>query len=254
MLNELAWNLKQIIYPDRNKCCFCNKFLKLYENIFCNKCLYGISSQNNNYTTCKVCGKFIKDQAICIDCRKSHPPFRLARAVGIYKGLIKETLQKFKYQGIRSLAEPMGRLMALEALKYKEFIECNHITYVPLSTKKLKERRYNQSQLLAQEVSKYLNIPVRELLEKIIDTEPMAKLTKEERLKNLTNAFRLKEQVKFQRVILIDDVYTTGSTVSLCCRELLEGGVKEVCVLTFATGCDVLDRDNLEISTTILKI
>jgi len=167
----------------------------------------------------------------------------LARAVGVYEGLIKEVLQRFKYQGIRSLAEPMGRFMALEALKHKEFIEASIITYVPLSSGRLKERRYNQSQLLAHELSKYLKIPVRELLEKTIDTEPMAKLTREERLKNLARVFRLKELVNFQRVILVDDVYTTGSTVSVCCHELLEGGVNEVCVLTFATGRDILDRD-----------
>ena len=248
MLNDLAWNLKQIIYPDRNKCCFCSKFLKLYENTFCNKCLYKISPRNNNYITCKVCGKFIKDQVICSACRKSKPPFMLARAVGIYEQLIKEILQKFKYQGVRSLAGPMGRLMALESLKHKEFIECSFITYVPLSIKRLKERRYNQSQLLAYELSKYLKIPAKELLEKTIDTEPMAKLTKEERLKNLAHAFRIKEQVKVQRVILVDDVYTTGSTVSLCCRELLEGGIKEVYVLTFATGCDSTCRTNLHSS------
>jgi len=244
VLSELLWNLKQIIYPDRNKCYFCNKFLKLYENIFCNKCLYGISPQNSNYITCRICGKFIKGQVICSACRKSQPPFMLARAVGVYEGLIKEILHKFKYQGIRSLAEPIGRFMALESLRHKEFIECSHITYVPLSTKRLKERRYNQSQLLAYELSKYLKIPVKDLLEKIIDTEPMAKLTREERLKNLAHAFRVKEQVKFQRVILVDDVYTTGSTVSLCCHELLEGGIKEVCVLTFATGCDISDRND----------
>jgi len=243
MLSELAWNLKQIIYPDRSKCCFCNKFLKLYENIFCNKCLYGIIPQNSNYNICEICGKFIKDQTICAACRKSKPSFMLARAVGVYEGLIKEALQKFKYQGIRSLAEPMGRLMALEALKHKEFIECSLITYVPLSFGRLKERRYNQSQLLAHELSKYLRIPVREVLEKIIDTEPMAKLTKEERLKNLVHAFRIKEQVNFQKVIIVDDVYTTGTTVSLCCSELLKGGVNEVYVLTFATGCNISNRD-----------
>jgi len=238
MLNDLAWNLKQIIYPDRDKCCFCNKFLKLYESVFCDKCLYGISLQNDNYIICSICGKFIKGQIMCVDCRRSKHSFILARAVGIYEGLIKELLQKFKYQGMRSLAVPMGRLMALETLKYKEFIESNLITYVPLSVKRLKERRYNQSQLLAYELGKYLKMPVKELLEKIIDTESMTKLTREERIKNLAHAFKVKEQVKFQRVILVDDVYTTGSTVSLCCRELLGGGIKEVCVLTFATGHD----------------
>ncbi|WP_051533969.1 ComF family protein [Desulfitibacter alkalitolerans] len=240
MLNELTKSLKHIIYTKENKCCFCNNSLTLYENIFCNKCLYGISSWNNNYITCKICGKFIKGQIICNDCGKSRPPFIMAKAVGAYEGIIKETLQRFKYQGLQSLAGPMGRLMALEALKYKEFMQCSLITFVPLSTERLRERGYNQSQLLAHELSRYIRLPVGDLLKKTIDTEPMAKLTKEERLKNLAHVFRAKKQVNLQRVILVDDVYTTGSTVSLCCRELLKGGIKEVYVLTFATGCDIM--------------
>jgi ComF family protein len=240
MLNKLTGGLKQIIYPDGDKCCFCNNLLGLYENIFCNKCLYGINSWNNNYITCKIYGKFIKDQIICADCSKSKPPFVLAKAVGAYEGLIKAILQRFKYQGVQSLAGPMGRLMALEALKHREFIKSSLITFVPLSTGRLKERGYNQSQLLAHELSKYLQMPVKDLLEKTIDTESMAKLTREERFKNLDHAFKVKEQVSFQGAILVDDVYTTGSTVSLCCRELLKGGIKEVCVLTFATGCDIM--------------
>lgn len=243
MLDKFTRAIKKMVYTDGNKCCFCNNFLGLYENVFCSRCLYGISSWNKNYITCKICGKFIKfskGRIICADCSNAKPPFIMAKAVGPYEGLIREILQKFKYQGMQSLAEPMGRLMALEALKHKEYLQSNIITFVPLSTKRLKERGYNQSQLLASELGKFLQMPVWELLEKVADTEAMAKLTKEQRLKNLAHAFKIKKQVQFQKAILVDDVYTTGSTVSLCCRELFKGGIKEVYVLTFAAGCEIM--------------
>ncbi len=68
----------------------------------------------------------------------------------------------------------------------------------------------------------------------------MAKLTREERLENLVGVFRYKEKLNCKSLILVDDVYTTGSTASVCCRELQNAGVKKVYVITFATGCDIM--------------
>ncbi|KUO52038.1 MAG: hypothetical protein APF76_02545 [Desulfitibacter sp. BRH_c19] len=240
MLHEAMQGLKKVLYPEANKCCFCNKHLKLYENIFCNKCLYRISSRNINYNTCRICGKYIKGHLICADCRKTRPPFVSAKAVGQYDDLIKEILHKFKYQGFQSLAVPMGRMMALEILTSKEFTDCSLITFVPLSNQRLEERGYNQAELLAREIGSYLKISVNSLLDKVINTEPMAKLTREERLENLTGVFKYKEKVNFESVILVDDVYTTGITASVCCRELQKAGIKKVYVITFATGCGIM--------------
>lgn len=240
MLHEVIKGVKKVLYPEADKCCFCNKFLTLYENIFCEKCLYRISSRNNNYITCRICGKCIKGRLICVDCGKVKPPFVYAKAVGLYDDLIKELLHKFKYQGVQSLAVPMGRLMALEVLKHKEFTDSSMITFVPLSRQSLEERGYNQSELLARELGHYLKVSVNNLLEKVIHTEPMAKLTREERFANLIGVFRYKEKIRCENVILVDDVYTTGSTASACCRELLNAGVKKVYVITFATGCEIM--------------
>ncbi len=236
MLLEISHSIKQIIYPHVSNCSFCDKTLTLYENTICDKCIEKINSSKENYKECVSCGKLLAEHTLCSACINKKYPFVKARAVGVYSGIVKEILHTYKYTGKRSLANPMARLMALEAIKNRDYLTCDCISFVPLSKLKLKERGFNQAELLALELGKYLRIPTKSLLEKIVETEPMAKLSREDRLKNLKGAFKSIGKIHGKNIILVDDVITTGSTITLCCKELQAAGANKIYVLTFATG------------------
>jgi len=120
----------------------------------------------------------------------------------------------------------------------KELLEqCTKITPVPLHKDKLHLRGYNQSFLLAKELSVLLHLPCdAQLLERTRQTDAQAKMTREERLKNVKNAFVATKDVNGEIILLIDDVLTTGATVDACAKALKKNGAEKVFVLTVATG------------------
>jgi ComF family protein len=108
---------------------------------------------------------------------------------------------------------------------------------VPLHIRRLRERGFNQALLLVRELSKRMGIPYEErALAKIKDTPVQIALKKRERRRNIKGAFQIRDQEAIERksIVLVDDVYTTGATVNECSRTLLEGGAKQVAVLTVA--------------------
>ncbi len=241
MLNRLSQEFREIAYPKPPECCFCGKKLSLYEDLWCEKCLTEICCRKKNAQVCAICGKSAQHHAgyhVCQGCQDRRPSFIFNRSVGGYHGLVREVLHKFKYRGLRSLALPVGRLMALEAVKWPEYLSCDFVSFIPLASEKLNERGYNQAELLAYEVGRWLRLPIKDVLEKVCETPDMAKLSREERLSNLFNVFRCKESFAEKRVILVDDVLTTGSTATICCEQLLAAGAENVYVLTFASGRD----------------
>jgi len=135
-----------------------------------------------------------------------------------------------KFSGIRRLAKPLGRL-----LLNLEIPECDGIVPVPLSRNSLRERGFNQSLLMARVISKKLNITLyMDALLKTRDTLPQVGLNAKERRKNLKGAFKASGKINNQRLLLIDDVMTTGATVRECSKILIKAGAKEVVVITLA--------------------
>lgn len=174
----------------------------------------------------------------CAACREDPPVFDLARAVGPYEGRLKECIYQFKYFGHRSLAAPLAALMIELFLAEKRWQSADALVPVPIGPEKLLARGFNQAELLAGEMAKILRLPVANLLERKIDTVTQSKLTKHERRLNLRHAFVLKNQPETQgkRLVLVDDILTTGSTADECTATLRDGRAKEVFVLTLATG------------------
>jgi ComF family protein len=243
MLHSILDGLKQVLYPDLPECSFCNAHLTLYEDLICDSCRTKIANTTKGYTRCIKCGKLLNGKTICSVCENKKLPFITARAVGGYDGLLKELLHSYKYRGKRSLAYPFARLMALETLKDVNYLNSDCITFVPLTKERLKDRGFNQSQLLAEELGKYLRIPVKSLLKKTVETVPMVKLSRDERLNNLAGAFQVENNINrlnLRRIILVDDVFTTGSTVTVCCQELKKTLNLQIFVLTLATGYEYL--------------
>lgn len=165
-------------------------------------------------------------------------PGVMAYSACLFEGTLKELVHKFKYRAKTSLTGILANLMIDHIKNNPELAEVDIMTTVPLHKSRLREREFNQSILLANKISKEFGIPVRHTLEKVIKTRYQNELTKSERLVNLKNAFGIsgKDAINGKRILLIDDVMTTGATLSECANTLLSGGAGRVTALTLARG------------------
>ncbi len=143
---------------------------------------------------------------------------------------------RFKFQDHPHLAEPLGQLM-IQRWRQCE-IKVDLVTSVPMSSKQLRVRGYNQAELMAKVVARCLGLPYKTLLMKRKETREQSKLKREERLTNVIGVFEPcgNEDLGGKAVLLVDDVLTTGATASECAKVLLSAGASAVYVLTLARG------------------
>ena len=193
---------------------------------------------------CLRCGKPVFDvtQEYCMDCsRKMHvAAFDGGAAVWVYTKEMMDAIAVYKYQGKKQ----MGRIFAKAAVSvHGSWIrdlapEC--ITCVPLNRKKLRKRGYNQAEVLAGHIGRMLDIPVdKHLLVRTRFTEPQKSLDVAGRMKNLMKAFAPGPHAgMYKTVLLIDDIYTTGSTMQVCSMILKKCGVEKVYILSLCIGSD----------------
>jgi ComF family protein len=196
---------------------------------------------------CSICGRPFADSAgddhPCGMCIKRAPHFVRARAWACYpreeleQQPLRTVVQKFKYGRKVSLGKPLGRLMARGCEEFLSEFRADLILPVPLHPKRLRWRGFNQSVLLARQVSWAYGTPMDPfVLLRCRETPPQTQLTEQERRKNMRGAFAVNpdKPIKKKRILLIDDVYTSGATVNECSRALRRAGAKEVYVLTLA--------------------
>ena len=146
-------------------------------------------------------------------------------------------IQKFKYGRKVALGKPLGRLMARGCEEFLATCKAEAIIPVPLHPRRLRWRGFNQSVLLARQISRAYNIPLDCFtLFRKMDTPPQTRLAEEDRRKNIRDAFAVAGEIAVagKRLLLVDDVYTSGATVNECSRILKRGGAREVFVLTLA--------------------
>lgn len=225
-----------ILYPTNIKCIFCGDELSSISAFCtCEKCLKNLPFIDDN-NICEICGMAITSLAkICDTCHEKKPAFKLARAPFEYTGLIRFIINRFKYYNEKYLAKPLSHFM--HEIYLKNNYNCNLILFSPLTEEKQKSRGYNQAELLAVELAKFLNLEVKNnIIFKVKNTLTQTKLTKPERKINLENAFvvKNKKQIKNKSILLVDDVFTTGSTVNHISELLIKSGAKEVKILTLA--------------------
>lgn len=151
----------------------------------------------------------------------------------LYGGPAGGLVRNLKYRGISRLAEPMGRQMvrAFEGLQPAQ-IDC--VVPVPMHVRRTRRRGVNHALLLAREVAGGLRLPLEEALVRTRNTRQQARLNDAERLHNMDGAFAVAGSVAGKRVLLVDDVCTTGATANACAAALLEGGAGAVLLLCFA--------------------
>ncbi|MCF8130022.1 MAG: ComF family protein [Deltaproteobacteria bacterium] len=236
--------LAQIIYPPR--CVICGDFLWRAPldagespNPICRNCSSDFSPIEA--PLCTICGKPFGSNDIenhpCEDCLRKKPFFEGAYAPFIYDGSILEAVLRFKYGQKTFMADALGPLLT-------EFVKARFtlrepflIMPVPLHPKRLRERGFNQSLLLAKQIALGLGGKVDFLsLVRTKHTIPQTTLSKKERRKNVQNAFLLKnpESVRERNILLVDDVTTTGNTLNECAKVLTQAGAQPVFCVTLA--------------------
>ena len=220
--------------------------------LHCSICSSGLAP-NNKYFLCDDCRKKIKlitgtTCPICGDggytspcqaCRKRKPHYTKARARTEYEGVTRELIHKFKYGGQAHLAIPLARLISELVETDVSLRRCELVVPVPLHSRKRRERGFNQSELLAENVVKRFRMRIcKDELVRTVYNQPQINLDRPGRLKNVRGIFRVRrpDVFKAKRILLIDDVFTTGSTVNECSKVLVQAGAKEVSVLTVARG------------------
>jgi ComF family protein len=147
----------------------------------------------------------------------------------MYQGSIKDAVHHLKYRNQLTLAKPLGQLLGKVIASTDNGFVPDHIIPVPLHPDRLRERGYNQALEVARPIARQLGIPIdTTLLQRSRKTQQQQGLSAAERKRNLRNAFTLAARVSKLKILLIDDVMTTGETVRECSRTLLTGGVEEV--------------------------
>ena len=190
---------------------------------------------------CPRCGvgftSDLGEDHLCSDCLRGDGHFTKARALAHYEGLMPAILAQFKYRGHSRLAKPLGDLLA----DYREpgfnFADYRLVIPVPLHPRRLRQRGFNQSLLLARRISRRYSLVLDfQTLQRIRPTIPQTELSAAERQKNIRGAFAVStpQAVNEKTVLLIDDVFTTGATVEECAKVLLKSGADQVDVLTLA--------------------
>jgi ComF family protein len=197
---------------------------------FCTSCWSSIRRYSG--PSCRICGvPFISEYAeICAECLREAPSFSRAESFGLYEKVLAMAINIYKFHGIRRLHTPLGKLL-LEI----DVTAMDAIIPVPLGIKGLRERGFNQSLLLSKVISENAKLPlVMDGLMKIRDTHPQVGLSAKERARNLKGAFIAKKDFREKKLLLVDDVMTTGATANECARQLFKAGAEDVAVLTLA--------------------
>ena len=224
-----------LVFPPR--CPICDEIVYLWEKGICNSCMKKIQYVEN--PRCLKCGKHISDAAkeYCEDCENRTHFYQGGRALYEYKE-VASAVYRFKYGGRQEYAKVFGEEIAFYLGEYILNLKPDALIPVPMYPSKERKRGYNQATLLARVLGQELNIPVYEkMIKRIKNTKPLKLLNPEERLNNLKKAFILEENgVKLSTIIIIDDIYTTGSTVDTMAKVFLESGVRQVYFVTLAIG------------------
>jgi ComF family protein len=178
------------------------------------------------------CGKPVDDaeEEYCSDCKRLEKHYEGGYPLFLYQTPVKQGVLAMKYNNRREYAEFYSQEMLQHFGSQWQQLNLDGILPVPLHKHKLRQRGYNQAELLARPISRQLGVPLyTKLLVRRIDTLPQKELDDKERMKNLKKAFFLREnEVKLRKVLLVDDIYTTGSTIEACAEVLQQGGVKQV--------------------------
>lgn len=240
MLREILQGALDLVYP--KVCVLCKKKLTdgAIEKRVCASCWMSI--KKNVPPFCYSCGRNLSraniHKNLCPGCLRHTLHFDRAFSPCVYEGTLKELIHKFKYEGKDFLGAPLSLLMIDFIKEYNLPIEeMDYLIPVPLHRARLREREFNQSEILARHIGKVFNTPVRcEILTRTRNTKRQTDLESEERTRNVQKSFAVNHpsEIKDKNLFLIDDILTTAATASESSRALKEAGARIIFVLTLA--------------------
>ncbi|MDD5935038.1 MAG: ComF family protein [Clostridiales bacterium] len=230
-------SIMDIVFPRR--CPLCNEIVIPKEEKACKQCVEKLPVITGS--RCKRCSKPIEleEQEYCFDCIKSTRHYEKGFSAFLYEGSIKKSLMDYKFRGLKQYAEFYTEQMIFHIGSELRKLKVDCIIPVPLHNRKMRMRGFNQAELLARGASEFLGSPlINDILIRTKYTIPQKKLDDKERLHNLLQAFTTIKEKEFQiidkKILIIDDIYTTGSTIEACADVLLKAGCRSV---YFATVC-----------------
>ena len=233
-------NFLECIFPPR--CFVCDRLLETADirrqrnvHAACRKKLYPVVQPY-----CYHCGSPLADTETeyCQNCRKHRSFVAEGRSLFVYRGAVQKSMYRFKYANRRRYA----RFLAEEAMqRWENWMRekrIEAIVPVPMYSKKERYRGYNQAALFGRALSEKMDIPcIPRLMIRVKDTRPQKELNGRERENNVKNAFQSSDNVvEYKRILIVDDIYTTGSTVEAVAERLKEAGAEQVYVLTACIG------------------
>lgn len=227
----------QLLFPLR--CPVCDGIVRPAGEKICLDCMGKLKLLTPPW--CMKCGKKLTEEGeYCRDCLRKGHSFRRGRALYEYDSA-SLSIYRFKYGGRREYADFFGEQIGEYLGDFVKGIRPDALIPVPLHKKRMAARGYNQAELLARAIGERLHVPVyARLVARVKNTAPLKRLNSKERQNNLKKAFIIAQNdVKLGKVILIDDIYTTGSTMDEIARVLKEAGVKEVYCIALACGTGV---------------
>ena len=227
--------LTDLLYPRR--CPVCDRAVAPFGSLICASCVKKPVYIKAPY--CMKCGKELEEEETeyCGDCMRGRHLFDRGRALFAYKSM-SDSIYRFKYRGRQEYAAYYAACMARRMGDWILRCKPDALVPVPVHASKRRSRGYNQAEVLARELGAILHIPVEAgLIRRIRKTAPMKDLSAAERQNNLKRAFKIcRNDVKLSTIIIIDDIYTTGSTIDAMSYELRRAGVKRIYFASLAIG------------------
>lgn len=221
-------------------CKLCSRLLvQDKENGICSSCLQKIKPASSS--CCIRCGRFFPSDVashICIRCLEKEPPFSVHRSCGVYREILRDIILIFKYHGYRSLGKPLALFcLAVLGEENRLWTDLDMIIPIPLHSKRKRQRGFNQARILAKTIAKEkkLVMECRSVI-RIKYGPPQSTLDARKRALNLRGAFRVKKKklIQHKKILLVDDVFTTGATLNEISRTLHKAGAEEIRALSIA--------------------
>lgn len=225
-----------LLYP--KKCAACQEILTVQDGGVCAECRKSLPLIGENF--CLKCGKFLEDEEkeFCEDCQEKEHMFVQNRGVYRYEKQMKGMIYRFKYQNQRYYAGFFGKEIAGRLGRQIRYWQVDGVIPVPLHKSRKRVRGFNQAEEISKGICERLELPLYSgVVKRDKKTLPQKFLNEKAREKNLKNAFKIADNsVKLKRVLLVDDIYTTGSTLDALAETLLENGVERVYAVCLCIG------------------
>ena len=184
---------------------------------------------------CRICG-LPRWSAVCADCHEHPPLFGRLRAIAFYEPTLREAVHLMKYEKKQVISKHLNQLLRAHLPEDLASTGYDFLLPIPLHTNRLRQRGFNQAEQIAQGVAQAWGVPVRtDILFRIRDTVPLSSLgSHEERLKNIAGAFEVRspDSIQNQKILLIDDIFTTGTTINEALKVLQVASPDRIDVLT----------------------